>query len=45
MGDPELHNGRRGGVPSARAPIVLGMASQCPGWRHWAGGDGGYAPH
>jgi hypothetical protein len=33
-GDLELYSGRRGGVLSARALTVLGMASQCPGWWH-----------
>jgi hypothetical protein len=33
-GDLELYSGWRGGVPSAQALTVLGMASQCPGWRH-----------
>jgi hypothetical protein len=31
-GDLELYNGWCGGVLSARALTVLGMASQCPGW-------------
>jgi hypothetical protein len=35
-GDLELYNDRRGGVPSARALTVLGMALQFPGWRHSA---------
>jgi hypothetical protein len=33
-GDLELYSGWCGGVLSARAPIVLGMASQCPRWWH-----------
>jgi hypothetical protein len=33
-GGLELHSGRRGSVPSARALTMLGMASQCPGWWH-----------
>jgi hypothetical protein len=36
-GDREMYSGRRGGVPSARVPMVLGMDLQCPGWWH---GDG-----
>jgi hypothetical protein len=39
MGDWELYSGRRGSVPSARVPMVLGMALQCPGWWH-SNGDG-----
>jgi hypothetical protein len=31
MGDLELYIGRRGGVPSAWAPTVLGMVLLCPG--------------
>jgi hypothetical protein len=38
-GDPELHSGRCGGVPSTQALTVLVMASQCPGWQH-STGDG-----
>jgi hypothetical protein len=37
MGELELYNGRRGSVPSARALTMLGMALQCPGWRHSTG--------
>jgi hypothetical protein len=32
-----LHSGWHGSVPSAQAPTVSGMASQCLGWRHSAG--------
>jgi hypothetical protein len=31
-GDRKLHSGRRGDVPSAWVPIVLGMALQRRGW-------------
>jgi hypothetical protein len=36
-GDPELHSGRRGGVPSTQALAVLGMAPQCLRWWYSAG--------
>jgi hypothetical protein len=34
MGELGMHNGWCGDIPSARPPVVLGMASQCPGCRH-----------
>jgi hypothetical protein len=41
--DLELYSGRCGGVPSALVFTVLGMAPQCPGWRH-STGDGRTGP-
>jgi hypothetical protein len=43
MGNQKLHNGRRGDVPSAWVPTVLGLSLQCPGWWH-SGGDGRTGP-
>jgi hypothetical protein len=42
-GDLELYSGRCGGVPSDLVFTVLGMAPQCPGWRHNVG-DGRTGP-
>jgi hypothetical protein len=42
-GDLELYSDQCGGVSSAQALTVLGMAPQCPGWRH-SDGDGRTGP-
>jgi hypothetical protein len=39
MGDQKLHNGRRGDVPSAWVPTILGMTLQCRKW--WHNGEDG----
>jgi hypothetical protein len=40
MGGRNVHSNGRGGVLSSWVPTALGMALQCRGWPHGAGGDG-----